>query len=355
MIGPRRRRPGRPILRGPVAGRVGPVKKRPITLPWQVLDSWIGDRPFGQRDSDFPQTGDPSDAFFVNKVARFRNFFLRPAFAQPNRRFFAPGALWRKAGPGRMGTVPARPPTAVLSVLIHGKNSLDVPPHSFHCDPTPSSGANAIPRLAARRSCRPRGPFVRQPVPHGADCRVRPGIWTPRRRGLRPSTRWAVSRSPGGRRRHVQLRPDQEHDGPGRGVAAGPRPGNLGPIAGAAGRRAGAEPPGLSLPPAEVCRSEGPLDPPGRPELAAATAQEVLARIVFLPLYPEMPDRELERMAAVVCRQAANTKVPSSREGVRIDGVTDELAATPVRHREPKSPGKRQRDAALHRAGTPGD
>jgi perosamine synthetase len=40
--------------------------------------------------------------------------------------------------------------------------------------------------------------------------------------------------------------------------------------------------------------------PAGRPEQATPAADELLAKIVFLPFYPELPERESQRMAEVV-------------------------------------------------------
>jgi hypothetical protein len=40
--------------------------------------------------------------------------------------------------------------------------------------------------------------------------------------------------------------------------------------------------------------------PADRPDLHAETAEEMLPQIVHLPCYPEIPDRELRRMAREV-------------------------------------------------------
>jgi perosamine synthetase len=47
--------------------------------------------------------------------------------------------------------------------------------------------------------------------------------------------------------------------------------------------------------------------PADRRELTPHCAMEALARIVYLPVYPEMPERELERMAKVVLRVAGQS------------------------------------------------
>jgi hypothetical protein len=44
--------------------------------------------------------------------------------------------------------------------------------------------------------------------------------------------------------------------------------------------------------------------PPGRPESEPRAAQEVLARTVYVPLYPEMPGRAIERLARVLLEVA---------------------------------------------------
>jgi hypothetical protein len=40
--------------------------------------------------------------------------------------------------------------------------------------------------------------------------------------------------------------------------------------------------------------------PDGRPESEPRAAQEVLGRTVYVPLYPEMPGRAIERLAHVL-------------------------------------------------------
>lgn len=44
--------------------------------------------------------------------------------------------------------------------------------------------------------------------------------------------------------------------------------------------------------------------PAGRPELAPRKAEELLRRMVYLPVYPELPEAELERLAGVLLRCA---------------------------------------------------
>jgi len=44
------------------------------------------------------------------------------------------------------------------------------------------------------------------------------------------------------------------------------------------------------------------LPPSNRPELAASTAGDILARIVYLPNYPELPEKAVRKMAQVVLR-----------------------------------------------------
>lgn len=50
-----------------------------------------------------------------------------------------------------------------------------------------------------------------------------------------------------------------------------------------------------------MCVVQPPAD---RPQQRAVMAEQILPRIVYLPLYPQMPERELERMAAVLHRVA---------------------------------------------------
>lgn len=47
--------------------------------------------------------------------------------------------------------------------------------------------------------------------------------------------------------------------------------------------------------------------PPDRTELEPRVARAILSGIVFLPLYPEMPDREVRRMAQVLLRDCDST------------------------------------------------
>jgi len=42
--------------------------------------------------------------------------------------------------------------------------------------------------------------------------------------------------------------------------------------------------------------------PKDRPELEPREAQRILARTVYLPVYPEMPERAMDAMAAAVAR-----------------------------------------------------
>jgi len=46
--------------------------------------------------------------------------------------------------------------------------------------------------------------------------------------------------------------------------------------------------------------------PPDRPQLFPTAAAEALARIVYLPFYPDMPDHAIERMAQALKREHAN-------------------------------------------------
>lgn len=45
--------------------------------------------------------------------------------------------------------------------------------------------------------------------------------------------------------------------------------------------------------------------PPGRPECEPVQARRALAKMVYLPIYPQLPERELERLVALV---GCNTK-----------------------------------------------
>ncbi|HKD36324.1 MAG TPA: DegT/DnrJ/EryC1/StrS family aminotransferase, partial [Pirellulales bacterium] len=55
-----------------------------------------------------------------------------------------------------------------------------------------------------------------------------------------------------------------------------------------------------------MCVVQPPAD---RPQQRAVMAEQILPRIVYLPLYPQMPEQELERMAAVLHR-VANAREP---------------------------------------------
>jgi dTDP-4-amino-4,6-dideoxygalactose transaminase len=50
-----------------------------------------------------------------------------------------------------------------------------------------------------------------------------------------------------------------------------------------------------------MCVVQPPAD---RPQQRAIVAEQILPRIVYLPLYPQMPEPELERMASVLHRVA---------------------------------------------------
>jgi dTDP-4-amino-4,6-dideoxygalactose transaminase len=52
--------------------------------------------------------------------------------------------------------------------------------------------------------------------------------------------------------------------------------------------------------------------PPDRPERDAAESRRIMAGIVFLPVYPELSDRTLDRLAATVGRALEARAVPSS-------------------------------------------
>jgi hypothetical protein len=68
--------------------------------------------------------------------------------------------------------------------------------------------------------------------------------------------------------------------------------------------------------------------PPHRPEPAPTAAREALAGIVYLPLYPELPDRELERMAETVLRHGDRARHPAGWHAVTQDRPRD--AARPA-------------------------
>jgi dTDP-4-amino-4,6-dideoxygalactose transaminase len=53
--------------------------------------------------------------------------------------------------------------------------------------------------------------------------------------------------------------------------------------------------------------------PPGRPESEPRAAQEILSRTVYVPLYPEMPARAIERLARVLLEVAE--REPGARAG----------------------------------------
>ena len=58
--------------------------------------------------------------------------------------------------------------------------------------------------------------------------------------------------------------------------------------------------------------------PPDRPELAAREAERLVARLVYLPVYPELPERAIERLAEVVRRSAAAPR-PLRARGVGVE------------------------------------
>ena len=59
--------------------------------------------------------------------------------------------------------------------------------------------------------------------------------------------------------------------------------------------------------------------PDGRPETTPATAAQLLEKMVFVPAYIQMPDRELRRMAAIIVRDSRFTKSPVVPPQVEID------------------------------------
>jgi dTDP-4-amino-4,6-dideoxygalactose transaminase len=66
------------------------------------------------------------------------------------------------------------------------------------------------------------------------------------------------------------------------------------------------------------------VDPPaGRPELAAKDTKETLEKLVYLPLYPEMPERFLKRMAQVLLESCQEHDVAG-------DEVSHETAIAPA-------------------------
>jgi dTDP-4-amino-4,6-dideoxygalactose transaminase len=54
--------------------------------------------------------------------------------------------------------------------------------------------------------------------------------------------------------------------------------------------------------------------PAGRPQSMAPTAAELLARIVYLPIYPEIPERSLDKMAEVVLAVARSVACPHNAQ-----------------------------------------
>jgi dTDP-4-amino-4,6-dideoxygalactose transaminase len=67
--------------------------------------------------------------------------------------------------------------------------------------------------------------------------------------------------------------------------------------------------------------------PADRPQWQAQTAEDVLLRIVFLPLYPEIPARALESMAAVVLEACGQRRLELS---ARPACITTTSAARPA-------------------------
>jgi len=65
--------------------------------------------------------------------------------------------------------------------------------------------------------------------------------------------------------------------------------------------------------------------PPGRPDLEPREAQRILSRTVYLPCYPEMPERAVDAMADALARAVRTDRATSARE----------VAFTPA----PASPG----------------
>jgi perosamine synthetase len=59
--------------------------------------------------------------------------------------------------------------------------------------------------------------------------------------------------------------------------------------------------------------------PDDRPAEKAAVSEEILAKIVFLPFYPELPEKESKRMAGVVLKSAGN-KRPAPTPSNRVSG-----------------------------------
>jgi dTDP-4-amino-4,6-dideoxygalactose transaminase len=71
-----------------------------------------------------------------------------------------------------------------------------------------------------------------------------------------------------------------------------------------------------------MCVVEPPTD---RPEQRAVMAEQILPRIVYLPLYTQLPERELERMAAVLHR------VADAPEAIRSPAARNPVAVLPGR------------------------
>ncbi len=63
---------------------------------------------------------------------------------------------------------------------------------------------------------------------------------------------------------------------------------------------------------ADLPRSQHIAEPPDRPELKPSTAAAMMRDLIVVPCYDTMPDKELERLAAVVRRVAAT--VPARKE-----------------------------------------
>ncbi|MCE5267806.1 MAG: aminotransferase class I/II-fold pyridoxal phosphate-dependent enzyme, partial [Planctomycetaceae bacterium] len=75
-----------------------------------------------------------------------------------------------------------------------------------------------------------------------------------------------------------------------------------------------------------MCVVQPPADRPG---LKATAAEDLLARLVFLPFYPEMPPAECERMATVVSAGKPERSLGASREEVRVPAGQAGIAARP--------------------------
>lgn len=68
--------------------------------------------------------------------------------------------------------------------------------------------------------------------------------------------------------------------------------------------------------------------PANRPQLAAHVATNSLAKIVYLPIYPEMPDRALEVMARVVREVAIKPSLMTDTHGETAPGATAGLSSS---------------------------